>query len=164
MKERRATGKKNPGGRPPKFSEPSRPVTLTLPESVLADLAQVNPDRGQAIVELTRKLLRSNRPENPLVEVVEMARNTGLVIVGPNKTLRKIPFLRLVEVAPTRFLLAVEHGHNFHSLEIALLDALEDELEDEKERELLEQLLQHIKGLRKAQRVSRAEILFVQLP
>jgi hypothetical protein len=163
VKALRATMKKNPGGRPPKFAEPSRPVTLTLPDSVLADLERVHPDRSQAIVELTKKVLRSSGAENPLVEIVEMAKNTGLVIVGPSKALRKIPFLRLVEVAPTRFLLAVEHGHNFHSLEIAILDALEDKEEEERERELLTQLLHHIKGLRKAQRVSRAEILFVTL-
>lgn len=164
MKTPRGTLKKNPGGRPPKYAEPSRPVTLTLPESVLSDLAQIHSDRSHAIVEMTKKVLRSKGTENPLVEIVEMAKNTGLVIVGPSRALRRIPFLRLVEVAPTRFLLAVEHGHNFHSLEIAILDALEDSQEEKRERELLMQLLHHIKGLRKAQRVSRAEILFVRLP
>lgn len=164
MKAARATVRKNPGGRPPKFDEPSRPVTLTLPESILSDLEQIHSDRSHAIVEMTNKVLRSKGTENPLVEIVEMARNTGLVIVGPSRTLRKIPFLRLVEVAPTRFLLAVDHGHNFHSLEIAILDAVEDGQEEKRERDLLMQLLHHIKGLRKAQRVSRAEILFVSLP
>ncbi len=163
MKTSRRLERKSLGGRPPKFAEPSRPVTLTLPESTLADLQQINLDRSHAIVELTKKMLRSKGAENPLVEIVEMAKKTGLVIVGPSKALRKIPFLRLVEVAPTRFLLAVEQGFNFHSLEIAILDALEDAQDEKRECELLTQLLQHIKGLRKSERVRRAEILFVNL-
>lgn len=152
------------GGRPPKFAEPSRPVTLTLPESTLSDLQQINADRSHAIVALTKKVLRSDGTERPLVEIVEMAKEAGLVIVGPSKALQKIPFLRLVEVAPTRYLLAVDKGHNFHSLEIAIIDALEDEQHEKREHELLTQLLDHIKGLRKARRVSMAEILFVRLP
>ena len=163
MRSRRPTEKKNTGGRPPKFTEPSRPVTLTLPESTLADLLQISPDRSRAIVELTKKAARTGKPPQALVEIVEMAKNTGLVVIGPSKALKKMPFLRLVEVAPLRYLLAFEQGHNFHNLEIAITDALDDE-EEKRERELLTQLLQHIKGLRKSQRVSMAEILVVRLP
>ena len=151
------------GGRPPKFAKPSRPVTVTLPESTLSDLRHISLDRSRAIVELTKKVLGGKGNGTQLVEIVEMAKNTGLVVVGPSRALRQIPFLRLVEVAPARYLLAVDQGHNFHSLEIAIIDALEDK-QEERERELMTQLLGHIKGLRKAQRVSRAEILFVKLP
>ena len=51
--------KKNGGGRPPKFDEPSRPITLTLPESTLEGLRQIDADRGQAVVKLTRGALRT---------------------------------------------------------------------------------------------------------
>ena len=40
---------KHPGGRPAKFAEPSRPVTVTLPERVLQLLAAVDADRAKAI-------------------------------------------------------------------------------------------------------------------
>ncbi len=163
MRSDQLTEKKKIGGRPPKFAEPSRPVTLTLPESTLTDLEQISPDRSRAIVELTKKALPTGRTAEALVEIVEMAKNTGLVVIGPSKVLRKMSFLRLVEVAPLRYLLAFEHGHNFHSLEIAVTDALDDE-QEKRECELLTQLLHHIKGLRKSQRVSMAEILVVRLP
>ena len=163
VKHARHVVRKNLGGRPPKFAEPSRPVTVTLPESTLTGLELISPDRSRAIVELTKKMLRSGGDARPLVEIVEMAKDTGLVVVGPSKELRKIPFLRLVEVAPARYLLALEQGHNFHSLEIAIIDALENRLDEKQERDLMTQLLNHIKGLRKAQRVSAAEILFVKL-
>lgn len=162
MKPARPTEKKKTGGRPPKFAEPSRPVTLTLPESTLAVLENISSDRSRAIVELTKKARCTDEREVALVETVEMAKDTGLVIIGPSKSLQKMPFLRLVEVAPTRYLLAFEQGCDFHNLEIAIMDALEDERE-KRERQLLTQLLQHIKGLRKAQRVSMAEILVVKL-
>ena len=90
-------------------------------------------------------------------------RTRALVIVGPSKALQKIPFLRLVEVAPTRYLLAVDKGYNFHSLEIAITDALEDKPDEKREHELMTQLLDHIKGLRRSRRVSMAEILVVKL-
>jgi hypothetical protein len=159
--KRSPSAPKGPGGRPPKFPEPSRPVTLTLPESTLAELQEINPDRSHAIVQLTKRL-RATEDKTPLVEIVEMAKDTGLVVTGPSKTLQKFTFLRLVEVAPSRFLLAFEQGHDFHNLEIAILDALEDE-RIERERKLLTELLNHVKGLRKSKRVSMAEILVIKL-
>lgn len=162
MKSDRTTENKRPGGRPPKFAEPSRPVTLTLPESTLVLLQQVSTDRSRAIVELTKKVQPSENDARSLVEIVEVAENTGLVIVGPNQALRKMPFLRLVEVAPLRYLLAFESGHNFHSLEIALIDALEDP-DEAGDRQLLTQLLEHVKRLRRSKSVSMAEILVVNL-
>ena len=115
-------------------------------------------------MEVTKKVARTNGTARPLVEIVEMAHKTGLVVVGPSKALGRIPFLRLVEVAPARYLLAVNQGHNFHSLELALIDALEDQQDEEREQKLMTQLLNRIKGLRKAHRVSMAEILFVRIP
>jgi hypothetical protein len=108
--------------------------------------------------------VRSNGATQPLVEIVEMAANTGLVVIGSSVALRRIPFLHLVEVAPTRYLLALDRGHDFKSLEIAISDVLDDVPEDQKrERDLIVQLLEHIKGLRRTERVRMAQILFVTL-
>lgn len=167
MPTAQTTGQPSPksaGGRPPKFDEPSRPITVTLPESTLDGLLRVDPDRGQAIVKLTRHALGQGRETVPQVEIVKMAANTGLIIVGPSVALRRIPFLHLVEVAPTRFLLALDPGNDFRSLEIAIHDVLDEVAEDDvQERQLLRELLSHIKDLRRSDRVSVAEILFVRL-
>lgn len=152
------------GGRPPKFAESSRPITVTLPDSTLRDLQHIDPDRGRAIVKLTKSALRNNGAAQPLVEIVEMAKETGLVVIGPSRVLGQISFLHLVEVAPARYILALDPGYDFKSLEIAINDVLDDVPEGEKrERELIAQLLEHIKKLRKSERVSMAEILFVKL-
>jgi hypothetical protein len=161
VKTPRFVPKQKLGGRPPKFAEPSRPVTVTLPESTLSALQQVSPDRSRAIVELTKTTIGIAGAKKPLVEIVKIAKGTGVVIVGISRALGKIAFLRLVEVAPERYLLALEQGHGFHSLEIAIADALEDKQQEERENELLTQLHGHIKGLRRAKRTRIAEILFV---
>lgn len=156
--------KKNPGGRPPKYSEPSRPVTVTLPESTLTGLKVIDPDRSQAIVKLTQSALRQGPNPQPLVEIVEMASNTGLLVIGPSMALKKIPFLHFIEVAPARFLLAMDPGNDFKTLEISIHDII-DEVpeEDVRERQMLVELLENIKKVRKSDRVSMAEILFVSL-
>ena len=152
------------GGRPPKFDEPSRPVTLTLPESTLKALKIINPDRAQAIVKLTSGALAPKGGSRPPVEVVKVADHTGLIIVGPSQALRRIPFLQLVEIASERFLLALKAGSNFSTLEIAIQDVLgELPAGDQWEKELLSQLLENVRKLRKGDRVTTAEILFVRL-
>ena len=157
--------KKAKSGRPPKFAESSRPITLTLPDSTLRDLQHVDSDRGHAIVKLTRRALHSNGVPKPLVEISKISADTGLIVIGPSKALRQIPFLHLVEVAPARYLLALASGHDFKSLEIPINDVLDDLPQSEKrERELIVQLRQHMKGLRKSKRTSTAAILFVNSP
>lgn len=161
---RQSQPRKAAGGRPPKYSGPSRPITVTLPEKTLNALERIHHDRGQAIVKLADAATRRATGSPPMVEIVEMVANTGLLVVGPSKSLRRIPFLHLVEVAPARFLLALEPGHDFKSLELSLRDVLDEVPEEEtEERELIRQLLEHITLVRKSERVRMAEILFVAL-
>jgi hypothetical protein len=163
LKANQPSKRKN-SGRPPKFPEPSRPITLTLPDSTLRELEEIDPDRGHAIVKLARSALRSGEEERPLVEIVEMAPNTGLIVVGPSRALRKIPFLHLIEIAPARHLIALDPGDDFHTMEIAITDALDDvPKSDKRERKLMTDLLQHIRRLRKSDRVRIAKVLFVDL-
>lgn len=162
MTKTQTTDTRNLGGRPPKFDQPSRPITVTLPESTLESLEQIHPDRGQAIVKLTAAAMSQGRSPRPLVEIVDVAAKTGVLIIGPCAPLREIPFLHLVEVAPGRFLLALAPGNDFKNLEIAIHDILEDLPEgDGRNRELIHQLLASIRSLRKAEKVSMAEILLV---
>jgi len=155
--------RKNTGGRPAKFDEPSRPVTVTLPERTLRELESIGPDRGQAIVRLVDAVL-PNGETRPRVEVAKTGSSTGLIVVGPSQGLKKIPFLHLVEISPARFLLALDRGNDFHTLELAVRDVLDDTDSSQRdEKSLLSELLEHIQRLRKSARVSMAEILFVRL-
>jgi hypothetical protein len=157
----REPDERNRGGRPPKFREPRRPVTLTLPERTLDLLAAVDKDRARAIVKVTDAALSAHAPPSTLVEVVEVAPGVGIILVGASRSLRQIPWLRLVEVAPARFLLCIPSGTPVELLEIALHDLLEAASADVRERAILEGLHALIRTLRRGRTVSKAEMLFV---
>ena len=155
-------GVKHAGGRPPKFSEPRRAVTVTLPERTLARLADVDTDRARAIVKVTDAALGKELPPGRLVEVLETEPGMGVILVGPSKYLRRIPWLKLVEVAPLRYLLVLPTGTPIDTLEVALRDVLDDlPASEERERDILEQLELRMRHLRRGKKVTKAEMLFV---
>jgi hypothetical protein len=149
-------------GRPPKFQEPRRPITVTLPESTLAKLAAINPDRAQAIVKATDATMPRDASGHKQVELVEVLPGLGVIIVGPSRYLQKIKWLRLVEVAPMRYLLVVPSGTAIDSLEVAIIDLLENlEQGEEWEKATLEQLRDMMRSLRLGGKLSKAELLFI---
>lgn len=153
---------RNLGGRPRKFKEASRPITITLPDRVLNTLDALGPDRARAIVRAVDHLQPGLQTEKPLVEVVEVAKGVGIIVVGPSARLRKIPKLRLIEVAPARYLLTLLHGLSPADLEITLSDLLDDDgLIEDRERQLITDLHQRLRQLRRYAKVTRAEMLFV---
>lgn len=150
-------------GRPRKFAEPSRPVTVTLPMRVLKMLDGVSPDRARAITRVTEAALAGS-PAGDLmrVEVVEVAPGIGLIIVGRSPRLLQIPWLRLAEIAPGRHLITILPGTSIESLEVAISDILDDAAEvDESESEMLRDLLKWMRTLRRSYKITKAELLFV---
>ena len=159
-KMRRLTGAKS--GRPPKFRGPRRPVTVTLPESTLARLSSIDLDRARAIVRVTDAVKPAAARQQSPVDLVEVSPGLAVIVVGPSPRLRKIKWLRLLEVAPLRFLLSIPTGTSIDSLELAVLELLEDPtLDDDSERSLLIQLKDLIRGLRHGGQLSKGEMLFV---
>jgi hypothetical protein len=152
---------KNLGGRPPKFAEPSQPITVTLPKRTLDQLRSIDGDRAQAIVKAVDAVVgEENRGSE--VEVVEMAPGMGLLVVSSNRSLRGIPWLTMIEVAPMRHLLAITPGTPIEKVEIALMDLIEAARTDApNELSLLETLREKIGKLRRGLRISKAEILVV---
>jgi hypothetical protein len=149
-------------GRPPKFRGPRRPVTVTLPESTLARLASIDPDRARAIVKATDAAMPLDSKSEMQVDLVEVSPGLAMIIVGPSQLLQRIEWLRLVEVAPMRFLLSIPPGTSIDSLELAVIELLEDtKPNDDRERSLLIQLRDLIRTLRRRGELSKAEMLFV---
>src|SRR5690349_18001779 len=106
-------------GRPPKFQQRGRPITVTLPDSTLARLAAIDPDRSRAIVKATDAAMAAQSNGVALPELVEVAPGIRVILVGPTRSLRQIEWLRLFEVAPFRFLLIIPSGTSVDSLELA---------------------------------------------
>jgi hypothetical protein len=151
------------GGRPPKFDEPRRPVTLTLPERTLRRLTAVDEDRATAIVKLVDSTVSHKEQTAKLVEVVEVAPGAAVILVAPSRCLRRIPWLKLAEVAPGRHLLTIVPGTAIESLEVAMFDILEGLAPDEDyERKILEELRQLIGASRRGQTIRKFEMLYVR--
>ena len=150
------------GGRPPKFSEPRRPITVTLPERTLRRLEEVDRDRARAIVRLADHECRPRDLSTADVEVVEIAPGSGIILIGPMRSLDRIDLLRLVEVAPHRYLLTIPSGTAIESLEMELMDVMESlPANDEAERPGLEKLRRILNQQRKKKSVSKREFLLI---
>jgi hypothetical protein len=150
-------------GRPPKFQEPRRPITVTLPESTLAQLVAIDPDRAQAIVKATKAAMPRDAKGHKPVELVEVLPGLSIIVVGPSRYLQKIKWLRLVELAPIRFLLTIPAGTAVESLELAVIDLLQTlKPYEDWEKAILEGLRDLMRCLRLDGKLSKAELLFVE--
>jgi hypothetical protein len=146
-------------GRPPKFRGLRRAVTVTLPEDTLNRLTSVDADRARAIVKVTDAAMPAGKKP---IEVVQVGQGLAIIIVGPSQLLKRIEGLRLIEVAPSRFLLTIPLGTSIDSIEVAVIDAVESATGCGKaERTLLLQLRELIRDLRRRGELSKGEMLFV---
>ena len=156
---------KNRGGRPAKFGEPSRPVTVTLPERILHLLDGIDSDRAKAITKLVDASLQAGgRPLKP-VTTVELAEGKAIILVNFCAPLNDLPWLRLIEVAPARHLISIQPGTSIESIEVALHDLLEDlPADDLRDREILQELMHVVRSSRRSNAASKEEILFLSVP
>lgn len=84
------------------------------------------------------------------VKLVEIEPGMAIIVVGPNTSLQKIPWLKLVEIAPAHYLLSTPIGTSHETLEVAILDLIENlGDENEYERRLLEELRRRLSHLRR---------------
>lgn len=164
----KASAKKNKstraGGRPRKFAEASRPITVTLPDRTLALLESVHSDRALAITKATDWVTRAQENESSPVEIVEVEKGRAVIIVGPSRCLQQLPWLRLVEIAPSRFLLVIPTGTPIETLEVAIMDMVDGLPAREKyERGLLSELRRCLTLQRRSKKVSKAELLLIDM-
>jgi hypothetical protein len=110
-------------GRPRKFAEPSRAVTLTLPESVLAALERVDSDLSRAVVRVTQPEMR-RRPHRP-AELTRFGRR-AVIVVNPTRTLERRTGVMLVPMSDGRALIAFDEPVTAARLELAIQDALDE--------------------------------------
>jgi hypothetical protein len=151
------------GGRPPKFNEPRHPVTMTLPERILDRLAEIDQDRAGAVVKITETVSDTIKGHLKPVELIEVTPGKSLIVVGPNVGLKRIPWVKLVEIAPTRYILTVPSGTPVEALEVAIRDLYDNpEVKDNAlEVSIIGELLKLLSHQRRAKRLNKAEILVI---
>jgi len=152
-------------GRPPKFREARRPITVTLPERILQKLEGVSLDRAQAIVKCVEAITGTDGNSIKQVELVKVLPGKAMIIVGPSRSLGKIHWLRRIEIAPTRYLLVLPSGMSVEGMELAIIELIENlEDDDHDERALLKELRNIISYQRRENTISKGELVFVSVP
>ena len=125
-------------GRPRKFGRPSRAVTLTLPEDVIASLQAIDTDLSRAVVRAMEPLA-PREPASP-AELASYG-NRSVILVPPSRVLRERTGVELVPLSDGRALISMDDRHSIPKLELQLTDALSDPMLDRDNRELFEALV-----------------------
>jgi hypothetical protein len=112
-------------GRPAKYGRPSQPVTLTLPDDVVARLKRVDPDLGRAVVSLVERVARPRPVEAPSADIVGWGRQQ-VILVTPSPALKRLPGVQLVPAGAGRALIALEHPNSISQLELDIRDAIDE--------------------------------------
>ena len=153
------------GGRPAKFDEPSRPVTVTRPDRILDRIKEIDGDRAKGIVKAVEAVLAGGAcgPTAEPVGELSVAKDESLLVVARSPLLASVPWLTMVEIAPGRNLISLRDGVPIERLEVTLGDLLDSHPEaSETERNVLRTLLSRIRTPRRNQAVRKEEILVVR--
>jgi hypothetical protein len=152
------------GGRPSKFDEPSRPVTMTLPDRILDRLAEIDDDRAKAVVKAVEAALKGSPSENEEpVRELRVAEDEALLVVARSRLLASIPWLTMIELAPGRNLISLRNGVPIEKLEVTLGDLIDSNPRaSAAERRILQTLLEKIRTPRRNQAVRTDEVLVVR--
>ncbi|MBR1608545.1 MAG: hypothetical protein IJ678_02885 [Kiritimatiellae bacterium] len=148
------------GGRPAKFDEPRRQVTMTLPVRILDRLAGIDGDRARAVVRAVEAAAAESTPGR--VGELRVGPGEALLVVAGNSLLRDIPWLSLVETSPGRNVLALRDGASIEKLEVAIEDILDSGAGPEADRAVLRELLDRIRTPRRNMSVRTETILVVR--
>jgi hypothetical protein len=109
-------------GRPRKFTVPSRPVTLTLPEHVIDALGRIDPDLSRAVVRLVQPEL-ATRAHAP-AELAAFG-PTAVIVVNPSRTLEQQTGITLLHLPDGRALISFDQSVSVAQLELMITDALD---------------------------------------
>ena len=138
-------------GRPRKFTVPSRPVTVTLPEHVLEALTAIDADLGRAIVRLAQPVL-AGRPHAP-AELATFGRHS-VIVVHPSRTLERRTGVELLHLPDGRALISFDQTCTVPALELLIKDALEDRALAPDDREVFDAVADILKTARRSDRVA----------
>lgn len=142
---------RRPRGRPKKFDEPARAVSLTLPESVIAQLSRLHADLGRAVVSLLAR--KTPAPPRPGAQLVVYGKR-AVISVRSTPTLESRTGVQLVPLPDGRALISFEAPQTIADLELNISDALEDTSLPQDDRAVFESILGILRDARRAKDVS----------
>ena len=110
-------------GRPRKFGAPSRHLTLTLPEHVIAALEGIDADLSRAVVRLAQPALPGSI--HPPAELAQYGRH-AVIVVDRSRSLERRAGLELVPLPDGRALISFDRARTAADVELTIADALEE--------------------------------------
>lgn len=156
------SAKRSPLGRKPKFQEPSSSITITLPDRILQQLHLIDTDRAKGIVKCVENTLTSHNTSR--VKVLKISDKEGILTVGPCTILNNIPHIKLIEIAPFRYIISKPAGTPIETIEIALIDMIEQTNGDQQEeRDMLIKIRNYIKKHRENDSLQTREIMLLNV-
>lgn len=141
-------------GRPRKFTTPSRAITLTLPETVIAALDAVDHDLSRAVVRVAQPEM-AKRPHPP-AELATFGRR-AVIVVNPTRTLETRTGIVLVPLSDGRALISFDDSMTTARLELRIQDALEDRALSREDARIFEAVRDVLKEARRAGNVTLLE-------
>jgi hypothetical protein len=138
-------------GRPRKFTAPSRAVTLTLPEHVIAALAHIDTDLSRAVVQVVQPELR--RKPRPSAELASFGRH-AVIVVRPSRTLERRTGVVLVPLPDGRALISFEESKTIPELALQLQDLLDDPELAPPDRKIFEEISGILRDARRSTSVA----------
>lgn len=137
-------------GRPKKFDEPTRVVTLTLPESAVTRLLHLHSDLARAVIGLIDdRVPAANRPP---AELVVFGRH-AVISVRHTPTLERRIGVQLVPLPDGRALISFDSPRTVAELELSLRDALEDSSLSVEDRAVFDSIGTILRDARRAKHV-----------
>lgn len=149
-------------GRPMKYGRAARPVTITLPEDVLARLEADGSDVGDAIV----KLVERHAPARPTASrgpELTAYGSHAVIVVTPNKALKRLPGVQLVPIGGGRALISLDAPRTTAQFELDLRDAAEWPDISDDDRESLGAIAKILRQSRRSRDVSVEERTIIVL-
>ena len=141
-------------GRPRKFTAPSRAVTLTLPEHVLAALGAIDQDLSRAVVRVTQPALAKHT--HPPAELVTFG-GRAVIVVNPSRTLEKRTGILLVPLSDGRALISFDESISIARLELQIRDALDERGLPEQDRRIFRSIEDILRTTRRSGEVTLQE-------
>lgn len=120
-------------GRPKKFAGPSRHVTLTLPEHVIAALSRADGDLSRAIVRVAERAAPTGR--RGAAELSRFGRR-AVIVVDRSRTLERRADVDLIPLPDGRALISFDRARTMADLELTISDALGDPQMPSRDREV----------------------------
>ena len=139
-------------GRPSKFGRPAQPVTITLPDDIVAALRTLDLDLSRAIVRLAESSASRLAPRAP-VELTRYGRS-AVIVVEPRKVIQRLPGVSLVPLPDGRALVSLDREMNAAEFEVHVRDALEAGSVSASDRLVLEALGEILRSTRQSHRVT----------